>query len=316
MSISSRIAIPGTDLSVYPLVLGANTFGWTADRDDAFQIMDEYWQHGGNFIDTADNYSHWAPGNSGGESETLIGEWVAHRGKRNVIVATKSGGLDDVKGRSREATVSAVEGSLQRLGTETIDLFYYHHDDESVSIDEQVDIAVDLVREGKIRYLGLSNYSPNRMREFFQKSRGTSAHPVAVQPHYNLLHRREAEREYLPIAHAHEAAVFPYFALAAGVLTGKYSKRSDLEGKAREGMASAYLAPGAQPVVQAVREVAQNRGLEPATIALSWIRAQGAEAPIASVSRPEQLPALIASVGYDLNPRELAFLNKASETFA
>ncbi|PFG28878.1 predicted oxidoreductase [Corynebacterium renale] len=316
MTISSRVSIPNTDLSVYPLVLGANTFGWTSPRDECFQVMDEYWQHGGNFIDTADSYSHWAPGNKGGESEQLIGEWIAHRGKRNVIVATKSGGLEGVKGRSRKATTEAVEGSLKRLQMESIDLFYYHHDDESVSIDEQVSIAIDLINEGKIRYLGLSNYSPERMREFFQKSRGTKAQPVAIQPHYNLLHRRDAERDYMPIAHAHEAAVFPYFALAAGVLTGKYSKRSDLEGKAREGMAAQYLEPGAQPVIQAVREVAQNRGLEPATVALCWIRAQGAEAPIASVSRPEQLPALIASVGYDLNPRELAFLNEASNTFA
>lgn len=316
MTNAPKIPFPRTELSTFPLVLGTNTFSWTADRDATFRILDEFWQNGGNFIDTADSYPHWAPGRSGGETETLIGQWIESRGRNKLMVATKSSNLEGVRGRSRTATTRAVEGSLQRLHLDHLDVFYYHYDDLEVPIAEQVEIAQDLIADGKIRYLALSNYAPDRMAEFFRLSLNTPAQPVALQPHYNLLHRYEFETSVLPMAQVYKAATFPYFTLAAGVLTGKYTSLHDLEGVARESMARKYMTTATLPVIRALKDIAARRDVAPASIALAWVRAQGATAPIASVSAPEQLPALLESTVVDLNAQEVYDLNKVSEPFA
>ena len=308
------VTIPNTDLDVHPLNLGANPFGWTADQDASFDILDAFVAAGGNFIDTADSYAMWQEGSDGGDSERVLGAWLAARpGNRDkVVIATKSGGRPGVDGRSRESTVTAVDGSLERLGLDTIDVFYYHYDDENVSIREQVDVATELIEAGKIRHLALSNYSLGRMREFLETARDTKAAPVAIQPQYNLLARRDYEQGYGPLAEEYGVAVFPYFALASGLLTGKYRSREDLRGAPREGFTQAYLEPSPAPVIEELVRIATAREVEVPTVALAWLLAKGVTAPIASVSRVSQLDALMAAPTLELTAEEIASLDRVS----
>lgn len=308
--------IKGTKFDVFPLNLGGNPFGWTADRDAIFEILDAFVAAGGNFVDTADSYSMWAEGNEGGESEREIGAWLKERGRDKLIVATKSGELQGVEGRSREATYKAVEGSLERLGIDQIDIFYYHYDDENVSIDNQIAIANDLIAERKIKHLALSNYTPARLREFFEKSAGTPARPVALQPHYNLLARKEYEENVQPIIDKHGVAVFPYFSLAAGLLTGKYASEEEIAGKQRTGQLERYATKDAFAVIDELRAVAKELDAAPTTVALAWLIAHGVTAPIASVSNPEQLTDLMAVKELKLSDAHVARLDKASAPFA
>lgn len=308
--------IKGTEFDVFPLNLGGNTFGWTSNREQTFAVLDAFVAAGGNFVDTADSYSAWVEGNEGGESERELGAWIKERGADKLIIATKSGALEPVAGRSREATFKAVEGSLERLGVESIDIFYYHYDDEAVSIDEQVAIANDLIAQGKIKHLALSNYSAERLAEFFEKSVGTPAQPVALQPHYNLVSRKDYEENVQPLAEKHGVAVFPYFALAAGLLTGKYTSKEDISGKARAGQLDRYASDEAFAVVTELRAVADELGVTPTTVALAWLVAHGVTAPIASVSKVEQLKDLMAVKDVELSAEQLARLDKVSEPFA
>ncbi len=311
--------IPRTDLDIFPLNLGTNPFGWTSDREGSFAILDAFVKAGGNFLDTADIYSIWVDGHSGGESEEIIGQWLAARGKDvtdRMIVATKSGGHPSSQGRSREATYRAVEDSLRRLGLETIDLFYYHHDDEAVDIQEQIAVAESLIGDGKIRHLALSNYSPGRLRAFLESAQGSPAMPVAIQPQYNLIHRRDYETDIAPLAEEFDVAVFPYFALASGVLTGKYRSRGDLDGRDRAIFAQDLVTDETLKVVDALVEVAEKNDTEPTTVALAWLLAKGVTAPIASVSTPDQLPALLKATELQLSDAAVARLDGASAVFA
>lgn len=310
--------IPRTDLDVFPLNLGGNTFGWTSDKATSFAVLDAFVAAGGNFIDTADLYSVWGDGLQGGESETVIGEWLAARGNREkLIIATKVGGLPTRPGLSAENVETALNESLQRLQTDYVDLYYAHYDDESVSIADQVRTAHSLVESGRVRHLALSVYSPERMREWFEvaSSEGLTV-PVAIQPQYNLIHRRDYEQDYAAIAADYDAAVFPFFGLASGVLTGKYRSRDDAQGKARQGFVQDLLSDDALAVVDALVEVAESRSVEPATIALAWLLAKGVTAPIASASTAEQLPALLAAPTVELTAAEVQKLDAASQPFA
>lgn len=310
--------IPRTDLDVFPLNLGGNTFGWTSDKDASFAVLDAFVAAGGNFIDTADLYSVWGDGLQGGESETVIGEWLAARGNREkLIIATKVGGLPTRPGLSAENVETALNESLQRLQTDYVDLYYAHYDDESVSIADQVRTAHSLVESGRVRHLALSVYSPERMREWFEvASSERLTVPVAIQPQYNLIHRRDYEQDYAAIAADYDAAVFPFFGLASGVLTGKYRSRDDAQGKARQGFVQDLLSDDALAVVDALVEVAESRSVEPATIALAWLLAKGVTAPIASASTAEQLPALLAAPTVELTAAEVQKLDAASQPFA
>lgn len=311
------IRIPRTDLDIFPLNLGGNTFGWTSDRDASFAVLDAFVAAGGNFVDTADSYSMWAEGNVGGESEAVLGEWMSLRGNRNdVVVATKVGGLPGRQGLSRENVVAALDESLKRLQTDYVDLYYAHYDDDSVSIEEQVRTGHELVGSGRVRYLALSNFTPARMREWFEVARreGMSL-PVAIQPEYNLVNRRDYEQGYAPIAREFDVAVFPYFALASGFLTGKYRTAEDFEGKARSAFASGHLTEQGLNVVDALVRISDIRAVEPATVALSWLLAKGVTAPVVSASRPEQLPALTAAPNLTLTPGEVGELDRASQAF-
>ncbi|GAA4840996.1 aldo/keto reductase [Garicola koreensis] len=310
--------IPRTDLDIFPLNLGGNTFGWTSDEEASFAVLDAFVAAGGNFIDSADLYSVWAEGHQGGESEIVLGNWMAARQNREqVIIATKVGGLPTRPGLSAENVEAALNDSLKRLQTDYVDIYYAHYDDENVSIADQVRTAHSLVESGRVRYLALSNFSPERMREWFDvaTAEGLTV-PVAIQPQYNLIHRRDYEQGYAPVAEEFDVAVFPFSALAAGVLTGKYRSRADVEGRARQAMAQDQITEEALAVVEQLTSIAQSHDAEPATVALAWLRAKGVTAPIASASSVEQLPALLASTTVELTDDEVTALDRVSQPFA
>ena len=315
---ASLTRLPRTDLEVLPLNLGGNTFGWTSDRETSFAVLDAFVAAGGSFIDTADAYAAWAEGSEGGDSETVLGEWFEARGNREeIVLATKVGAKPSRTGLSAANVEAALDESLERLRTDRIDLYYAHYDDEAVSIEEQVRIADGLVRSGRVRHLGLSNYSPERMREWFEvATREGLTVPVAIQPHYNLLARAGYEKDYAPIAREFDAAVMPYFSLASGLLTGKYRTKEDLEGRARKGMVEDNLTEDALAVVDVLTEVAATHDAEPASVAIAWLLAKGTTAPIASASTPEQLPALLAGTSLELSAQDVAALDEASAPFA
>ena len=307
------VHIKGTDFDIFPLNLGGNTFGWTTDQEQSFAVLDAFRDAGGNFVDTADMYSAWADGNEGGDSEKVLGAYLKARGGADdLIIATKSGALEPHTGRSRDATFAAVDASRARLGVETIDIFYYHHDDETISIEDQIATAEELIAAGKIKHLALSNYSPERLREFFEKSADSTARPIAVQPQYNLLTRHDYETGIRPIVEEFGPAVFPYFALASGLLTGKYSSKEDLEGRARAGFAEGQATDEAFALITELRAVADELDSAPATVALAWLLAKGVTAPIASATSPDQLPELMAAPTLKLDDAHLTRLDAAS----
>ncbi|GHB59362.1 NADP-dependent aryl-alcohol dehydrogenase [Streptomyces xanthochromogenes] len=312
---TSLRALGSSDLSVFPLSLGGNVFGWTADQDQSFAVLDAYTAGGGNFVDTADAYSKWAPGNSGGESETIIGKWLAARGNRaDVVVATKVGSHPQYEGLAADTIKAAAEESLRRLGTDYIDLYYTHFDDTSVPVEEIVTALDQLVREGKVRALGASNISPARLQESLDfADREGLAKYAALQPHYNLVSRDTYEGALQDTAsHAGLAAV-PYFALASGFLTGKYRPGQSVDSARAEGAGKHLDTERGRKVLAALDRIAQERDAEIATVALAWLAARPTvAAPIASARTVEQLPALLAVADLELTDAQLSELTAAS----
>lgn len=308
--------IGNSDLLVSPLNLGGNVFGWTADEETSFAVLDAYAEAGGNFVDTADSYSAWAPGNSGGESEEIIGRWMAARGNRDeIVVATKVGGHPDFKGLSPETIRGAAEASLRRLGTDRIDLYYAHHDDESVPVEDIITTMDALVRSGKVRHIAVSNLSPERLKASLEFSdRECLSKYVAIQPHYNLVSRDTYEGERAALAAEHGLSAIPYFALASGFLTGKYRPGGGGADSGRPSAVAQHLeTERGVKVLEALDEVAAGHGVEPATVALAWLAAQPTVvAPLASARTPEQLPPLLAFAGLELTGADLALLDEAS----
>ncbi|MGC4951142.1 aldo/keto reductase [Streptomyces sp. DT224] len=302
-------------LQVFPLCLGGNVFGWTADEERSFAVLDAYTAAGGNFVDTADAYSHWVPGNEGGESETVIGKWLASRGNRSdVVVATKVGALPGYKGLSAPTIKSAAEESLRRLGTDHIDLYYTHFDDETVPVEEIITALDELVKEGKVREIAASNISPARLRASLEFSeREGLARYVALQPHYNLVSRDTYEGDLQDTAADAGLAAVPYYALAAGFLTGKYRPGTTVD-SARAGRAAGHLeSERGRRVLAALDTVARDRDAEIATVALAWLASRPTvAAPIASARTVDQLPALLAVAGLQLTDEELSTLTAAS----
>ncbi|GGL04540.1 aryl-alcohol dehydrogenase-like predicted oxidoreductase [Curtobacterium luteum] len=304
-----------SDLTVFPLALGGNVFGWTADEETSHRVLDAYAGAGGDFVDSADVYSAWAPGNSGGESERVIGSWLRASGKRDdVVIATKVSQHPEYKGLSASTVAAAARASLERLGTDRIDLYYAHFDDESTPLEETVRAFDQLVREGLVRYTAISNYSRARAEEWIRiADENGLAKPVAIQPHYNLVTREPYESEIAPLAAAEHLGVVPYFALAAGFLTGKYRTKEDFAGADREGQVSGYFTDEGLAVVDALDTIADAHGVAIATVSLAWLQAQpDVVAPIASARNTEQLPALLASAELELTPEELQTLTDAS----
>ncbi|WP_136587548.1 aldo/keto reductase [Microbacterium hydrothermale] len=304
-----------SDLDILPLSLGGNVFGWTADRDTSFEVLDAFHAGGGDFIDTADAYSAWAPGNSGGESETLIGEWLASRAPRDVVVATKVSQHPEFRGLSAKNVRAAAETSLSRLGLDTIDLYYAHFDDADTPLEETVAAFADLVRDGLVRYVGVSNYSAARIREWISLAEAAGADlPIAVQPHYNLVHRTEVEREIVPVAEQYGMSLVPYYALASGFLTGKYRGGDAASGSPRAEGAAKLATPAGLALIDALEEVGAAHDASIASTALAWLRAQPTvAAPIASASKVSQVADLLAGAALELTADEIARLSAASE---
>jgi aryl-alcohol dehydrogenase-like predicted oxidoreductase len=309
--------IADSELEVFPLALGGNVFGWTADETESFAVLDAFAAGGGNFIDTADGYSAWVPGNGGGESETIIGRWVAARGNRDdVVIATKVSTHPHFSGLSAANIAAAADASLTRLGTDRIDLYYAHFDDESVPLEETVGALSALVDSGKVRAIAISNYTPERIDEWFAVTAANGFHrPVALQPHYNLV-EREFEHGLRQRAEREGLAVFPYFSLAKGFLAGKYRGEADVSAHGaspRAGAAAAYLDERGHRVLAALDAIAAAHGVDVASVSLAWLRQQPTVvAPIASARTVSQLPALLASASLELTAEELAALDTAS----
>ncbi|MEU2856233.1 aldo/keto reductase [Streptomyces syringium] len=305
------------NLSVHPLALGGNVFGWTADEAESFAVLDAYAAAGGNFIDTADIYSVWAPGNEGGESETVIGNWFASRGNRaDIVLATKvGGGQPEKRGLSANAIKSGVEESLRRLRTDYIDLYYTHFDDPSVPVEEFITALDALVKEGKVREIAASNITADRLAEAlaFSDESGLAKY-AAIQPHYNLVSRDTYEGDLADIAARHGLAAVPYFALASGFLTGKYRAGRTVDSARAEGAGKHLESERGRRVLAALDEVAAAHDAEVATVALAWLNAQPTVAsPLASARTVEQLPALLAVADVTLTEVELKRLTEASE---
>lgn len=305
-----------SDLDVFPLALGGNVFGWTADRDASFAILDAFHAGGGDLIDTADGYSAWVPGNSGGESETLIGEWLASRKPSNVVVATKVSTHPKFRGLSARNIRAAAEASLKRLGVETLDLYYAHFDDPETPLEETVAAFADLVNDGLVRYTAVSNYSADRIRSWVELAQAAGFDlPVAVQPHYNLVHRNEVEDTIVPVAEEFDLGLVPYYGLASGFLTGKYRSAEPVEaGSPRAQGAAAYATPQGLRVIDTLEEVGAAHQASIAATALAWLRQRPTvAAPIASASRVEQVPDLLASARITLTSEQIAELDRVSD---
>jgi aryl-alcohol dehydrogenase-like predicted oxidoreductase len=303
-----------TDLDVFPLCLGGNVFGWTADEQTSFAVLDAYAAAGGNFVDTADSYAAWVPGNEGGESETIIGRWMADRGNRDeLVIATKVGRKPDLKDLRTETIRKGVEESLRRLQTDRIDLYYAHADDDpSIPLEETLGAFDELVRAGKVRHVAASNYGAPRLAEALDISRREGlAGYVAFQPAYNLV-EREYEDGLQALCAENDVACVPYFGLAMGFLTGKYRPGGPDVDSPRAGGATKYLDERGVAVLEALDDVAAAHGTSPAAVALAWLREQPTVvAPIASARTTEQLAELLPMADLALERQEVERLRAA-----
>ncbi|AZL04778.1 aldo/keto reductase [Brevibacterium aurantiacum] len=315
---TQQIQIPGTDLSIFPINLGTNTFGWTADEATSHAILDAFVAAGGNFLDTAESYPAWVPGNTGRESETIIGTWLAARGNRDkVVIATKVGDHPEHQTQDPAYIRTAIDASLQRLQTDHVDLYYAHRDDEVTPIAEVARVFDEIVRAGKAKHIAVSNYSKDRLAEWLAVAEAENlAKPVAIQPQYSLVFRRDYETELAPLAREHNLGVFTYFSLAAGFLTGKYRTETDLEGASRGGMVQGYFNADGLTVVDEMVTIAEAHDVAPATVALAWLLAKGMTAPIVSARTPEQLDDLMAAPELTLSEDEVTRLDRSSAPFA
>jgi aryl-alcohol dehydrogenase-like predicted oxidoreductase len=297
-------------LHVSPFCLGGNVFGWTADKPTSFALLDAFTGAGFDFIDTADVYSAWLPGHAGGESETMIGDWLAARGGRDrVVIATKVGKWAPLPGLKAANIIAACESSLKRLRTDHIDLYQSHEDDQSVPQEESLAAFGKLIAAGKVRAIGASNFSATRLAaaEKISEEGGLPRYDT-LQPLYNLVDR-DFERALQPLCVEQEIGVIPFYALAAGFLTGKYRSKADAEGRARAGTVSKYLTPDNLALLDRMEALAKARHVSLAQIAIAWLRDRpSVVAPIASATSLEQLQALIEGASLILSPDEIAAL--------
>ena len=310
-------ALGTSTLQVVPLMLGGNVFGWTVDAPTSFSILDAFVDRGFNFIDTADVYSRWLPGNHGGESETILGQWFKKSGKRDKIVLATKVGMDmgdGKQGLSKKYILEAVEASLKRLQTDHIELYQSHKDDEATPLQETLEAYQQLIQQGKVRIIGASNYKGDRLTQAIELARKHNL-PVyqALQPEYNLYDRKAYEQDLAPVAKKFNLGVIPYFSLASGFLTGKYKTVADTKGKNRGSRVEKYLNERGEKILKALAEVAQDSNAKQASVALAWLLAQPTiTAPIASATSTDQLESLFAAVDLKLDATALDKLNQAS----
>ena len=308
-----------TGLKVSPLCLGSMNFGWTADEETSFAVMDAFAEAGGNFIDTADVYNRWVDGHNGGESEGVIGRWLQARGNRSqMIIATKVRGQmgpgPNDQGLSRRHIFDACDASLRRLQSDTIDLYQTHYFDADTPIDETLEALDRLVQQGKVRYVGCSNYPAWRLMEaLWTSDKCGLARYNSIQPHYNLVNRAEFERELAEVCLANGIGIIPYSPLAGGFLTGKYSRDRDTDSVRAEGVRQHYFNDAGWKVLDAVRAVAGELDTTPLAVSLAWLLAQpGMTAPIFGANTVEQLQGSLAALDVDLTGEQMETLNNAS----
>jgi aryl-alcohol dehydrogenase-like predicted oxidoreductase len=305
-----------SDIHTAPLCLGGNVFGWTLDEGAAFRILDEFVAAGFDFIDTADVYSTWVPGHVGGESETIIGKWFRQRGNRSkVILATKVGWQmpPDGGGLSKTYVMRAVEDSLRRLQTDYIDLYQSHIDDADTSLEETLAAFGDLIRQGKVRAIGASNYSAARLTKALDLAQCGLPRYDSLQPLYNLYDRAGYESELGPLCMKRGVGAITYFSLASGFLSGKYRSQQDLTGRARAPRVEKYMNPRGMAILHALDEVAAAHDSTQASVALAWLMGRpGVVAPIASATSSAQLAALVAAANLKLDGASIERLNQAS----
>jgi aryl-alcohol dehydrogenase-like predicted oxidoreductase len=306
-----------SDLEIAPLVLGGNVFGWTADQATSFAVLDAFVGAGFNCIDTADVYSRWVPGHTGGESETVLGAWMKARGNRHkVIVATKFGApmADDRKGLGAAYMAEAVEASLKRLQTDYIDLYQSHFDDPETPQDEVANGFAKLVKEGKTRVVGASNFTAERMKSALEAAAAEGAPRYdSLQPQYNLADRDKFEGALQDLCVAEDVGVIPYYGLAAGFLTGKYRSEADLDKSPRGRGVKKYLDERGMRILKALDEVSAEAGATPAQVSLAWLLTRpGLTAPIASATSVAQMEELAGAARLKLTAEQLETLNTAS----
>ena len=304
-------------LKVAPLALGGNVFGWTADEKRSFEVLDAFVAAGFNLIDTADVYSKWVKGHTGGESERIIGAWLERRGRRDdVVIATKVGmemGPAD-KGLARDYIFKAVDASLKRLRTDYIDLYQAHKDDKDTPLEETLSAFADLIAAGKVRAIGASNYEADRLAAALAVSKANSLPRFeTLQPWYNLYDRVSFEGALADVCRRERLGVIPYFGLASGFLTGEYRSAKDAEGSARAYRVKEMLNDRGLRILAALDAVAADYDATPAQVALAWLRAKGITAPIASATSVKQLEELVGFAGIELESEAVAKLDKASE---
>lgn len=304
-------------LEVVPFAFGGNVFGWTADEKTSFNILDAYVGAGFDFIDTADVYSAWVPGNKGGESETIIGNWLKKTGKRNeVVISTKVGAQvsETHRGLKKDYILREVEDSLKRLQTDHIDLYFTHFDDLTTPVGETLEAYAQLIKEGKVRYIATSNMSPERIRESLKYSEDNNLPSyICLQPQYNLYDRKGYESTYESLVKETGLGVVSYYSLASGFLTGKYHSVEDIASSARKGQLENYINDRGQAILTTLSEVAKEYNATQGQVALAWLLARPSiTAPIGSVSKVEQLD-ILKAVELDLSKEAVEKLNEASK---
>lgn len=305
-----------TNLHIPPIIFGGNVFGWTLNEKESFDMLDQVHEQGFHMIDTADSYSHWAPGNKGGESETVIGNWMKERGNRDqIILATKVGSNPGKEGRdvTKNYILKAAEDSLRRLQTDHIDLYFTHWDNEATPVEETLEAYQQLIKDGKVRYIGASNLSPARVRESLAASEEHGLPKYSVlQPEYSLMEREKFEEGYWEIAKEYELGVTSYFSLASGFLTGKYRKEEDIKGD-RKDIVKKYFNDKGLRVLDKLDAISKAHGVSNAAVALAWIMNRpGISAPIASATKREHLKAFEEAVNLKLSGEEMGILNDVS----
>jgi aryl-alcohol dehydrogenase-like predicted oxidoreductase len=304
-------------LEVFPLAFGGNVFGWTADEPMSFQLLDAFVGSGYNFIDTADVYSKWVPGHQGGESETILGKWLKRTGKRRKVILATKVGMEmgpNKKGLSKAYIFQAVEDSLKRLQTDYIDLYQSHSDDPDTPLEETLETYGRLIQQGKVRAIGASNHSAERLLQALEIShRGGYPSYQSLQPFYNLYDRADYETKLEPLCREKGLGVISYYSLASGFLTGKYRSEQDISKSPRGQRAGKCLNERGLRILEGLDRVAAQRRSTPAAVSLAWLIARpGITAPIASATNLEQLGELMAAPNLELNPSEIEMLNRAS----
>ena len=314
-----KLLLGNTDLEITPLIFGGNVFGWTLNEEESFRILDAFLDRGFNAIDTSNNYSHWVPGNVGTESEKIIGNWIKARGNRDkIVLATKVGGRNMIQTKPNTSKVhilKEVEESLIRLNTDYIDLYQTHYDDVTTPVEETLSAYNQLIKEGKVRFVGASNFTSERLIESLDKADLFNLPKYkTLQPEYNLFDRQNFEEFLQPVAEKYQLGVIPYYSLASGFLSGKYRTEEDLQKSVRGEGIKKYLTERGIRILDAMQIVADRHNISYSAVALAWLMNQKTViAPIASATKEEHLDAFVEAVTTDLSHEDLKLLLEASE---